>query len=401
MSQHKPRMVLGQRRAAIYDFLTGKVYSINHSGRELLLSPRGRNNAQPTAEERAFLNQLEALGLSDWDLEGGRSGEDQSVTQLDHLDMEVTANCNLRCIHCYGFFGPRQDGHESLSLMRQMELLEEAQGLGCESVQFIGGEATTSDKLLPLVCHARVMGYDRLRVYTNGSLIDHLLAQTLAENEVSVRVSLYSHRSEVHDKITGQPGSFERTKRGILRLKSEGVKTEVAMIVLRDNRDDVDGLRLLVEGLGVGWAGCDVVRPIGRGRNTPLSPTDPMLSDARVMSEPDFRTSWATYERCRTGNSCWLGQATITNTGDILPCVFSRELVAGNAKTKSLHQVITEGLSTYWRVSRDCVEVCSECEYRYCCFDCRPLAMSAGTGLHGRGRYCTYSPAQGLWSHTD
>ncbi len=399
--RRNPYLVLGAHGAAIYDFTTGKVYSINRVGRELLLSLRRRGDGHLTKSDRVFLTQLQDLGLSDWILDNGPAEGPSRVVELDHLDMEVTASCNLRCVHCYGFFGPVIEGSATLALEKQKSVLDEARQLGCRSVQFIGGEATTSRRLLPLIRHSRSLGFKQVRLYTNGSLIDEEMAHSLAENHVVVRVSLYSNHPKVHDQITGVQGSFERTVLGIMKLKIEAVDAEVAMVVVRHNQRDIDQVQSFVEKLGVRWAGYDPVRPVGRGRAESLSVTDSDLLKYRIMNRPNFRTSWRSYERYRSGNSCWLGQACITSTGDVLPCVFSRNMVAGTVKTKSLQRVIDEGLSAYWYLSRDRVETCSKCEYRYCCFDCRPLAVSVANDLHAKGGYCTYDPAKGLWSEMD
>jgi MoaA/NifB/PqqE/SkfB family radical SAM enzyme len=59
-------------------------------------------------------------------------------------------------------------------------------------------------------------------------------------------------------------------------------------------------------------------------------------------------------------------------------------------------------LETVWRSTKDNVLVCQDCEYKYACFDCRPLSEGAN---QGRGEYlsapyprCTYNPYSGEWA---
>ena len=47
---------------------------------------------------------------------------------------------------------------------------------------------------------------------------------------------------------------------------------------------------------------------------------------------------------------------------------------------------------------KDDVEGCKDCEYRYACDDCRPLAMGDGDGLYGKYPRCTYLPSTCHWS---
>jgi hypothetical protein len=54
-----------------------------------------------------------------------------------------------------------------------------------------------------------------------------------------------------------------------------------------------------------------------------------------------------------------------------------------------------------WASTKDQVAVCKDCEYRYVCFDCRPLSEGAAGGradyLHAPYPRCTYNPYTGEW----
>ena len=71
------------------------------------------------------------------------------------------------------------------------------------------------------------------------------------------------------------------------------------------------------------------------------------------------------------------------------------------AKDDSLDNVLKDEIQELWRITKDDVLVCSDCEYRYVCFDCRPISEGAN---EGRGNYksapyprCTYNPYEGEW----
>ena len=46
-------------------------------------------------------------------------------------------------------------------------------------------------------------------------------------------------------------------------------------------------------------------------------------------------------------------------------------------------------------MNKDKIEECKECEFRYCCFDCRP--DSNGKEINEKPWYCTYYPKEGRW----
>ena len=63
---------------------------------------------------------------------------------------------------------------------------------------------------------------------------------------------------------------------------------------------------------------------------------------------------------------------------------------------------VGQKLETIWRSTKDNVLVCQDCEYRYVCFDCRPLSQGVN---QGKGEYltapyprCTYNPYTGEWA---
>ena len=51
------------------------------------------------------------------------------------------------------------------------------------------------------------------------------------------------------------------------------------------------------------------------------------------------------------------------------------------------------------KFTKDKIEECSECEYRYACFDCRPNSLSRK--ISEKPWYCTYNPLTGNWEDID
>ena len=69
----------------------------------------------------------------------------------------------------------------------------------------------------------------------------------------------------------------------------------------------------------------------------------------------------------------------------------------------SLKEILEGTVQDIWKITKDDVLVCQDCEYRYVCFDCRPLSEGAA---NGKGDYksapyprCTYDPYEGNWNN--
>ncbi|MEE9217623.1 MAG: PqqD family peptide modification chaperone [Acidobacteriota bacterium] len=311
--------------------------------------------------------------------------------------MELTERCNLRCVHCYAGSGPGlKDG--PMRTGDHLRVLREAAAAGCRRVQFNGGEALLDADLPLLVDEARALGFGWIEVYSNATLLNAERVRFLRRRGVCVAVSFYSHHPHVHEAITQVPGSFRRTVAGIRALVGEGVPVRAGIIRMRLNQDDVEGATNLLVSLGVPRQSIavDEVRPAGRGCGDSLVPsgggtrmTSPSTG-AYLQQEGDGTMG------CRT---CWSGKIAVAPSGEVYPCIFSRQLASGNVLQDALQAVIEgEALQDLWSIDKGQIPVCRDCEFRYGCFDCRALALKQTGQLRSKPPSCTYDPYAGLWA---
>ena len=87
----------------------------------------------------------------------------------------------------------------------------------------------------------------------------------------------------------------------------------------------------------------------------------------------------------------------VTAVGDIIPCVAGRQHIVGHVAEELEEVVEGNHLQKLWRISKDKIKVCSDCEYRYACGDCRPLAEAEKGDLYAKTSRCTYDPLVGKW----
>lgn len=237
------------------------------------------------------------------------------MTGLDFLWLEVTPKCNLRCVHCYADSSPYLPMTYKMQYENWRSVLHEAFVLGCSKVQFIGGEPTLYPHLSQLIADARNTGYEFIEVFTNGTLLNDSLLETLKECRVNLAFSFYASQAGVHDAITRRRGSHGKTLDGIRRAVESGLSVRVGLIVMRENSAHLENAKSLLRELGVTSIGVDRVRGIGRG------------------SKPSQEQSPIS-ELC--GN-CWRGKLCIDSKGEVYPCIFSRFCRVGS---------VDEGLQT-------------------------------------------------------
>jgi molybdenum cofactor biosynthesis enzyme MoaA len=229
--------------------------------------------------------------------------------KLDYLWLEITANCNLNCKHCYAESGPDKPLIESLSLNDWISALEEAAALGCRKVQFIGGEPTIHPDLPQLISTARSLGFESVEIYTNGTLFNSHLKEVFLRHRVALAFSVYSNESTGHEAVTLRPGSFNRTMESIRWAVHERLPVRVGIVEMDANQGRGYSTKRHLHEIGVKHVRRDRLRGVGRGN---VAHTNDSLR-----------------ELC---GSCVKDRLCVTANGMIYPCVFSRWRPVGDFK---------------------------------------------------------------------
>ena len=418
-------LVEGAKRAALCDTNSGNVYSLNAIAKDIIVGLR---------EDAEFWRSLVEMGLAEQTEEAILPQLSPELSQekisLEFIWFEITNDCNARCIHCYAdsmpppyrkatnfvpvsviSAAPQQVsiGRPKISFRQWIELIKEGAELGCQQCQFIGGEpllyrGQSGETVLDLSQAARSVGYEFVEIFTNATLITTNKIQRIKELGLHIAVSLYSSKPQIHDAVTRTPGSFQKTMRALKMLRQAQIPTRVETILMRTNQKTVEETMKLVEGMGFQHKSPDVLRPKGRGDDPQLMPDLHLLVRYGLMTKPNFRADRSFFARSRSRHNCLGGKITITDQGDVLPCIFSRNQIVGNVLESSSLQTIVSSrqLQAIWHTTKDDILVCRDCEYRYVCFDCRPLSEACANRrvdyLHAPYPNCTYNPYTGEWA---
>ena len=390
------KLVVGTSgRGAIYDLHTGRVFSVNQKSVQIIQHERADDQGYwQKLEETGLARQGDTTSVPEVEMPMLREFNDKEAT-LKFVWCEITSDCNQRCLHCYGSFGKSEEYRTSP--VNWDEVLEQSAQLGCKQVQFIGGEPLlVQDLLFELIALAHQLDFSFIEVFTNGTLITPQVAQYFRDNRVHAAISIYSNHPEIHDSITQQQGSFQGASKGLRLLAAEAVPVRVAVIAVAQNQDTLEATMDYARKCGARCTRPDVVRPTGRGSDCQLLPRPEIVARYAMRDHPNFSTGWKSFMEAKYWNTCWKGKCAITPTGDVLPCIFARNTVAGNVNQISLASLV-ETMLPYWHTTLDKVAICQACEYRYACHNCRPLSESATGDILGRNPRCTYDPYTGTW----
>lgn len=389
-------MVDGANNSAIYDFNTKFVYSINTESANLIKSLNIKK-FDLTQKEDNYIEKLVEMGLLNRELNVTEEYfSNNEISDLNFVWLELTERCNEKCVHCYGEFG-RNIKSQDLHLSDWKSILLKLKNSGCKKIQFIGGEPLLFKNFSLLLDYAINLNFDEISIFTNATLLTNTLIKKIKENNISIKVSLYGHNGEIHDNITKISGSFNKTISNLELLYNEGVKTSIAVIIMKENEVYLNEIMDFIKAKKFRFNGYDVIRgKIGTEQFKHI-PNKEVIKK-KCITEPNFIADKKFFTTSLYKNTCWYGKFTITPSGDIIPCIFARDNVMGNILTTDLNNfLVSDILKKYWYLPKDEIDVCKDCEYRYACKDCRPLGEAIDGNFLGKFSRCTYNPYKGVW----
>ncbi|MDT7888691.1 MAG: radical SAM protein [Desulfurococcales archaeon] len=336
----------------------------------------------------------------------------------------ITARCNLRCIHCYIDAGPQ--GYKGVSREDALKILDQIIELGSPMIIFSGGEPLArKDLLLELASRAVDRGIKTV-LSTNGTMIDRDIAKRIAEAGLSyVGISLDSTKAEWHDMFRGVRGSFEKALRGARLVAEEGVHVGFRYTLTRYNIDEALNLVDLALEVGAKRITYYHLSYVGRALKLPLewlpSPTqyfgfmDTLIDVVRRLAgKVEFETTMAPFdgiyialktssnpedlfkklEIVRGSGGCGRKILSIYPDGSVHPCQFVDFIELGNALREKLSTIVSRSLNSslkpfiepwnYVKKGR-----CSLCPFlRWCGGGDRVRAYYLGGSLDESDPYC-------------
>jgi radical SAM protein with 4Fe4S-binding SPASM domain len=382
--------VKGMARGAIYNFSTGKVFSINSDACTIIEEYISTQNRVP------FLDDLEKNGLIGKHFKPREYSFPEIKKELQFIWLELTEACNLRCIHCYEGDEHKDVPKKRLSFEQWLNVLDQLKKLNCKNIEFIGGEPTIHPHFFDLLRYACSIGH-KVDIYSNLQHFSDELVDFIKQNKITVHFSIYGSNSQIHDSVTGKTGSFKKTLYWVKKLVANGIAIVPAISILRLNQDDYQNTINLLKSIGLSLdvLSVDIVRSTTKRSCKDLSPS-PQAARLAYKTKPNFFASKKMFDKAKMTNTCLFGKFCIQPNGDVSPCEFSRDIVCGNTKNQSIEEILqSEQLNKLWFLDYSKIEKCNYCEYRFACKDCR--MTSSYEDIYKKSIRCLYNPELGEW----
>lgn len=380
--------VNGAKHGALYDFNTGKVFSINSDACYLLdkyINNKGFNHP--------YLDILHKKELLNNDFNIHKFKPKILDPILEFVWLEITQACNLKCIHCYEGKMHSKIKNE-LSFGEWKSIILQLKKLNCKAIEFIGGEPTQHIDFFKLLDFSVSIGH-KVHIYTNLTLFNNRLLDYIKDNNIIIHFSLYGTSPQIHDFITKVNGSFNKTIYWIEKLIQNNVKLIPSVIGMKYNQDNILNIDSFLKKIGINdFRGFDVVRNSSCMDVSNILPNK-SICEKVFIKNPNFSINKERFIKSYSVNTCFFGKFSILPNGDITPCEFERDLKYGNLKSNTVEEILkSEKLKEYWYLDFSKIEECKYCEFRFACKDCRPLSGKKSTSKNPR---CKYNPLDGIW----
>lgn len=322
-----------------------------------------------------------------------------------HFAVELTPQCNLRCIYCYNESGLQKN--QKLSTPQFLTCLEVLFKNGVRIVELTGGEPLTHPDFSEIIsfCGTHFL---LISILTNGTLVNAVLAGEIAKykEKAFVQIDLDGSTASVHDMLRGVPGSFEKAKKGIELLAKNRIFVKVAMNVLPSNVDDIEKTLLVAKQCGAHMFSYSLITDIGRAKNLNLSWTPEQVAKLQELPKYLYEkygnfffqlneeqiAHLSKRKNCGVGyRSCVLGP-----TGEVRPCPLLPEsyLSMGNLLTSPMEEIFRNPLVDYLsKLKAPTPETCPDCAYQTYCSFCfiKPINIQ-----EKMGRVCSWAKSSGL-----
>lgn len=146
--------------------------------------------------------------------------------------------CNEGCLYCFAdperwADRPRGWGRDYANLIGDdwRTELREIRAAGYDGLSISGGEPTLHPDLVKMVRYARLLGFERVELQSNATLLTPANARRLAKAGVcSALISLPSHIEKVYNAITATRDYFQPALDGVRNLTDQGVIVRLAHV---------------------------------------------------------------------------------------------------------------------------------------------------------------------------
>lgn len=373
----------GKQRACIYDLNNADLYSVSLGFASFLqeIHSYGKLPGTLTGTD-AFKTLLQKKILLD---------AEESVSPIISISkpfikfatFEITQKCNFRCIHCF----ENEKSYVDVPFEKAREVVDWLAAGDIKEIHLFGGEPFAHPRFCDILEYCKGK-FQHIHVTTNAALLDDKILAVLLDSDVTVLTSLHSDLPESFDLVTGTKNMLPVVKNNISLMKDAGVNVQVRKVKIQgirstDHYENYHGER----------SGYPIL--IG---NANIHQYSRSMLKKKVITEKWFNRKLDVKNVIQNMNyqACFSRNIYIDVNLDVYPCIMERRIKHGTFDGRPLRDLIDQRICG---ITKDRIDVCRDCEYRYACNTC--FVDTRSSLINSRPWYCLYDPEQGTWQDFD
>ncbi len=323
---------------------------------------------------------------------------------LTTAHIELTKRCNGSCSYCY----PRkwnEEPDDEMSPETVLHLVDQLADHGIFSVLITGGEPFIRPDFLEILGRIFSRGFFRVVIFTNGTLIGEKALSFLVNNKRMIdqmQLSIFSHEPEIHDRLIGINGGYEKTIAVATKLKAAGIPVKLAINVIDETCHSYEDTAKYLNDLGFAVnVGFSILK-----KRAEEIPNDDLFF-AKIVSS--MEKSRLQEERRHFGTGPLVpaeqlspcsglhGTIAITSCGNVIPCLSMRDMILGNISEGRPFDEYFSTSEEYrkiinLRLSR--IKPCADCKYVHACDHCPAQMIQLSDSIEkSPENFCAYARA--------
>jgi radical SAM protein with 4Fe4S-binding SPASM domain len=272
----------------------------------------------------------------------------ESESQLTNLHIEITSECNERCVHCYI---PHENKVNNIEPDLFYNILDQCIKMNLLHLTLSGGEPMMHKNFIDFLNKCNEYNFS-VNVLSNLTLLNKTIIEEMKRNALlSVQVSLYSMDADIHDAITQVKGSFEKTKNAILRLRENDIPLQISCPIMKQNiycyNDVIEWGKAHNINVGSDYVIIARYNHTTQNLSNRLSINDVKeVINQRIFNEPQYlEVMEKEAEQKKNMNpddfvcSVCHSSICIAENGNVYPCAGWQDYVVGNVNETSLNDI--------------------------------------------------------------
>ena len=155
------------------------------------------------------------------------------------VGIELTEQCNLRCIHCCIRADGNRPRHQELTTAQWRRVLREMREARVIYILLTGGEPLRRSDFKKVYLSAKKMNF-AVTVATNGTLITKDLIELFQKYPpLMLEITSYGVNRKAYESVTRIPGSYEAFQKAIGLLSGSGIRFAIRTMVVKKTFNEV------------------------------------------------------------------------------------------------------------------------------------------------------------------